>query len=90
MLGGHFSSSGKIVVETWLLKQAGFIAHSSITSIAYDGEAEENITKVMIKLRGPFLIFAVISSICLFSQKLLKTAKLFFSCRNTSFFSQHH
>ncbi|KAH7664559.1 Zinc finger RING/FYVE/PHD-type protein [Dioscorea alata] len=54
MLGGRFSSSGKTVVETWLLKQAGFIAHSSITSIAYageaepiayDGEAEENITK---------------------------------------------
>ncbi|KAM0946800.1 putative U box domain, Zinc finger, RING/FYVE/PHD-type [Dioscorea sansibarensis] len=54
MLGGHFSSSGKMVVEIWLLKQAGFIAHSSVTSIAYDGEvqaidydgeAEENITK---------------------------------------------
>ncbi|KAJ0968858.1 hypothetical protein J5N97_021735 [Dioscorea zingiberensis] len=45
MLGGHFSSSGKLMIETWLLKQAGFTDHSSIACIDYGGEADGIITK---------------------------------------------
>ena len=46
MLGGHFSFSGEVLLETWLLKQAGFCDDSGIESISYDVEVDETILEV--------------------------------------------
>ena len=46
MLGGHFSFSGEILTETWLLKQAGFCDDSGIESISCDVEVDETILEV--------------------------------------------
>lgn len=45
MLGGHFSFSGEILTETWLLKQAGISDDSGFDSICYDAEIDETITE---------------------------------------------
>lgn len=45
LLGGHFSFSGDLLAEDWMLKQAGFIDHSQASSadaVVQDKEAAED------------------------------------------------
>lgn len=46
MLGGHFSSSGEILIESWLLKQAGFCDDSGLDSVFYDIKVDDTISEV--------------------------------------------
>lgn len=46
MLGGHFSSSGEILTEDYLLKQAGCYTNPINASVDYDDEIDEIISKV--------------------------------------------
>ena len=46
MLGGHFSSSGEILTEDCLLKQAGCYTNPMNASVDYDDEIDEIISKV--------------------------------------------
>ncbi|KAJ1272402.1 hypothetical protein BS78_06G199400 [Paspalum vaginatum] len=68
LLGGHFSFSGDLLAEDWMLKQAGFIdisqASSSADAVAQDKEAAGNeawqrhVTAVLLGssgIRRPFL-----------------------------------
>ncbi|OAY75105.1 putative E3 ubiquitin-protein ligase LIN-1 [Ananas comosus] len=43
MLGGHFSSSGDILTEAWMLQQAGFIDGPSAEYIDNDEEIDESV-----------------------------------------------
>jgi hypothetical protein len=40
MLGGHFSFSGDLLAEEWMLKQAGFVDDSPTTSVASDAAVQ--------------------------------------------------
>jgi hypothetical protein len=40
MLGGHFSFSGDLLAEDWMLKQAGFADDSPATSVASDAAVQ--------------------------------------------------
>ncbi|XP_047071140.1 uncharacterized protein LOC124679429 [Lolium rigidum] len=41
MLGGHFSFSGDLLTEDWMLKRAGFVDDSPTTSVASDAAVQE-------------------------------------------------
>jgi hypothetical protein len=40
MLGGHFSFSGDLLTEDWMLKRAGFVDDSPTTSVASDAAVQ--------------------------------------------------